>query len=492
MLFNSWVFIFAFLPLTLAGFYLLLHYKSFRLAAGWLCLCSLFFYGYWNPIYLLLLSSSIIGNYAVSRLIAHEKDRGSRGTAKIILALGIIGNILVIAYFKYTDFLIGTINQLAGLDIAMMNIVLPLAISFVTFQKIAFLVDCYRGLAREKDFLNYLLFVTFFPQLIAGPIVHYREIMPQFMQVAQSGINQRYIAMGMALFAIGLLKKCVFADLISVPANTVYDMAEQTQPLAAFDAWFGAVSYSYQIYFDFSGYSDMAIGLALLFGVHLPVNFFSPYQARNFIDFWRRWHITLSRFLRDYIYFPLGGARSGLIAQIQNIMITMFIGGLWHGASWNFVLWGVLHGGVIGFNHIIRRLLPSLTMPTIPAIAITFLVTTILWVFFRAESFAGAIHLLQTLSFLAPAVSSTFLSDKMNLAIFTLLTMIIFFVPSSMQLLGLNKLDPEVAKVEESVALPMLKFDTNLLWVVITSAAFVLGLLLMQTNIGKQFIYFDF
>lgn len=486
MLFNSVPFIFFFLPVVLAVFYYLAGGGKPRMAFGWICLSSLFFYGWWNPFYLILLTGSILFNFGFSRLITDLKDSAPT-RARFALIAGILCNITLLGYFKYTDFLIQTVNKTFATSFPLADIILPLAISFVTFQKIAYLVDCYRGLAKEHDFLNYLLFVSFFPQLIAGPIVHYREIMPQFKALE---IKKTWIAMGMALFSIGLFKKAVLADLASVSSNTVFAVANEGDILSSIDAWGGAIAYSYQIYFDFSGYSDMAIGLALLFGIRLPVNFLSPYKATGFIDFWRRWHITLSRFLRDYIYIPLGGNRHGAARQSLSIAVTMLIGGLWHGASWTFVVWGGLHGLMIAANHALRKSMPSLKIPAWPCITLTFLLTTILWVFFRCESFDGALNMLQSMFFISPDKSFELLNDPKTLLLLFFLTAIIFLFPSSMKIMGLDRLDPETQSIDKTHS--RITFKPDILWVMITTGAFLTGVMLMQTNIGKEFIYFDF
>jgi alginate O-acetyltransferase complex protein AlgI len=271
---------------------------------------------------------------------------------------------------------------------------LPLAISFFTFQQITYLVDAYRGETREYHFLHYALFVTFFPQLIAGPIVHHREMLPQFARNTLYRLNAEHLAVGITIFALGLFKKVILADGIAVHATPVFDAAEAGfVTLTFFEAWSGALAYSLQLYFDFSGYSDMGIGLARMFGVRLPLNFNSPYKATSIIDFWRRWHITLSRFLRDYLYIPLGGSRKGEARRMTNLMITMLLGGLWHGAGWTFVLWGGLHGIYLVINHGWRKLIPAGNAGRLRKGAgwtITMLAVVVAWVPFRAESLDGA------------------------------------------------------------------------------------------------------
>jgi len=488
MLFNSLAFIFCFLPVTLAGFYLTLSRFGVRASFGWLVLASLFFYGWWNPVYLFLLIGLMLANYFCARLIVDAGAKTRKGRWWLTLGVGL--NLGTLCYFKYADFLIETTNAVAGAEFPLLHVVLPLAISFFTFQKIAFLVDCYRGIAREDSLLNYLLFVGFFPQLIAGPIVHHQEIMPQFLKPGFRGADARMMAMGLTLFAIGLFKKCVLADSAAIPANMVYRAAEiPGTVLETGDAWGGALAYSFQIYFDFSGYSDMAIGLALMFGVRLPDNFLSPYKATGLIDFWRRWHITLSRFLRDYLYFPLGGNRVGKPRQAFNVVVTMLLGGLWHGASWNFVLWGLLHGFFIAVNHGLRAIAVKTGLSQIPkwlhlpwrslCVLVTFALITVLWVFFRAETMDGAMVVLSGLAGRGEGYTNIILgSVKYDVLVLTLGALVLF-LPNSMQIIFAPK-DSLTA------------WRPSIVWGLLTSALLVLGLLFMQSNMGEEFIYFDF
>ncbi len=395
MLFNSYEFILVFLPVTLIVFFLLGKNGFTRAALSWLVLASLFFYGYWNPKYLLLIFLSILFNYAVGAMF--PRMAGSR--KKLLLLLGIGANLGALGYFKYANFFMENLNSLAGLDIGLGEIVLPLAISFFTFQQIAYLVDSYKGEATELNFPRYVLFVTFFPQLIAGPIVHHKEMLPQFSQPRTFLPNRLNLSLGLAIFSIGLFKKVGLADNISVYVGPVFDAVEAGWEISFFEAWGGVLAYTFQLYFDFSGYSDMAIGLARMFGIRLPLNFFSPYKARNIVDFWRRWHITLSRFLRDYLYISLGGNRKGPFRRYVNLFTTMLLGGLWHGAGWTFVVWGGLHGTYLVVNHAWHALSASWRfgrgswwMAT-GARVITFLAVILGWVVFRAQSVEGGVEI---------------------------------------------------------------------------------------------------
>ena len=388
MLFNSYAFIFVFLPFVLLGFHWIGSLGRHRVASAWLVATSLFFYGWWNPAYLLLIFGSMLFNFAMGTAILTDKL-----PKKWLLFTGIATNLALLCYFKYANFFVDNLNTLIGNSLTLETIILPLAISFFTFQQITYLVDTYRGETREYHFLHYALFVTFFPQLIAGPIVHHREMLPQFARDTLYRLKAKHLTVGITIFALGLFKKVVLADGVAVYATPVFDAAEAGTVLTLFDAWGGALAYSLQLYFDFSGYSDMAIGLARMFGVRLPLNFNSPYKAASIIDFWRRWHITLSRFLRDYLYIPLGGSHKGEARRMANLMITMLLGGLWHGAGWTFVLWGGLHGIYLMVNHGWRRLFPVTSGNRFRKVCgwtMTMLAVVVAWVPFRAESLEGA------------------------------------------------------------------------------------------------------
>lgn len=397
MLFNSYEFLFLFLPIVLAVFLQLERFRRTSLPTLWLVIASLVFYGYWRSAYLLLLIGSIVFNYgfglAIARDVAQRHPR-----ARWLLIAAITGDLVLLGYYKYTDFLIGALNGIAGASIPLQHVVLPLAISFFTFNQIAFLVDVYKGHVHEHGFLNYALFIVFFPHLIAGPIVHHRDVIPQFRHFNFSFWGTQ-VSMGLMIFSVGLFKKVALADQVAPYADGIFRAAAQFQDLTMIEAWVGALAYTLQLYFDFSGYSDMAVGGALLFGVRFPWNFDAPYKAANIIEFWRRWHISLSLFLRDYVYIPLGGNRRGPVRRSWNIALTMLIGGLWHGANWTFVLWGGLHGVYVVLNHAWRdwrqRIGPTrVTAPErLAARAVTFLAVVAGWVLFRSENFSTAVGL---------------------------------------------------------------------------------------------------
>ncbi len=388
MLFNSYEFIFVFLPLSFFIYFYLLQKRLITGAKAFLVFSSLFFYSWWNVSYLPIILSSMLFNYTVGSSL-NDNTHHIKTAKKRVLVFGIIANLSLLGYFKYADFFIQNINFLTNTNIELLHIALPLAISFFTFQQIAYLVDSYRGETKEYDFLNYSLFVTFFPQLIAGPIVHHKEMMPQF--VLRWNLAKRYknIATGLFIFSIGLFKKVVIADTFALWATNGFDVA---QTLSTAEAWATSLSYTFQLYFDFSGYTDMAIGAALLFNIKLPINFNSPYKALSIQDFWRRWHITLSRFLKDYIYIPLGGNRRGSLKTYSNIMLTFILGGIWHGAGWTFAFWGFLHGTALVIHRLWQKM--GISMPKVIAWFITFNFINITWVFFRAKEFDDALKVL--------------------------------------------------------------------------------------------------
>ncbi len=412
MLFNSYEFIFLYLPVVLVVFFCAAKI-SHRAAALWLALASLFFYGSWNPIFVALLLASIVFNFGAGVVIGRKQTSG-RGKGLLVAAVS--ANLLLLAVFKYANFFIASANDV-GAQWSSLDIVLPLGISFFTFTQIAFLVDVYRGLAREANFVHYLLFVTWFPHLIAGPVLHHKQMMPQFALPATYRPSAESMAVGLTYFALGLFKKVMLADQFAAFASPVFSAASQGAPIMFFEAWIGALAFSLQLYFDFSGYSDMAVGLSRMFNVTLPFNFDSPYKAANIIDFWRRWHMTLSTFLRDYLYQPLGGNRKGPTRRYLNLMATMLLGGLWHGAGWNFVIWGGLHGLYLCVNHGWRKLTGSGDKPLKPvarivSTTITFVAVVIAWVPFRADSLHAATNLWKAMAGLNGISLPTALAER--------------------------------------------------------------------------------
>jgi len=401
MLFSSYQFLLIFLPLCWVLFRLSLRFGRIDLVIRILTACSLGFYAYWNPWHVPIIVGSILCNYGISlRIIAGTTNTRSW------LWLGIVANLMLIVFFKYSGFLISNVNILTGGSLEVLTFVLPLGISFFTFQQIAYLVDTVRGDPPARSLWEYSLFVLFFPHLIAGPIVHPKVLLPQFRQPENFRRFEPWMPQGIALFSIGLFKKVVIADSLAPDADRVFEIAANNPVLlSAFDAWAGVLSYSLQIYFDFSGYSDMAIGLGLMFGILLPQNFNSPYQSTSIVDFWRRWHMTLSAFLRDYLYIAMGGNRHGGARRYLNLILTMLIGGLWHGANWTFVVWGGIHGACLAINHAWSRVSARLPSAFTPPQAVsrawgwaaTMFVVCMAWVMFRSETVDSALSVYRAL-----------------------------------------------------------------------------------------------
>jgi alginate O-acetyltransferase complex protein AlgI len=405
MLFSSFTFLFQFLPATILAF-AAARLHSARAGIMVLVAASLVFYGAWRPVYLLLFLASVAVNFTLG--LAMEKPERRRAVGMCGVAL----NLAVLGFFKYANFLLDTAHDVSGAQLAHLDIILPLGISFFTFQQIAYLVDVMRGAKVERDIVSFTLFVSFFPHLIAGPLVHHAEMIPQFKR-ERLGRSAWLAAQGWAIFVAGLFKKVVIADNLAQFVNPLFGHVDAGGSVPSEWAWLAILAYTLQIYFDFSGYSDMAIGLALMFGIRLPVNFRSPYKAFSIIEFWRCWHITLSRFLRDYLYIPLGGNRFGVGRRYLNLMLTMLLGGLWHGAGWTFLIWGGLHGLYLVVNHQWRdhkRRWPQGALGQVAAWSLTFFAVVIAWVFFRAKTLVGAGAMLASLAGLETA-GSAFASD---------------------------------------------------------------------------------
>lgn len=479
MLFNSFSYIFIFLPLSVIIYFTI---SKFSDTAGkyWLVMISLLFYCFGSLTYLPLLLLSVVVNYAFSVSIRNNHSQ-SKGTAKNLfktspklpLTMGLIFNIGLLISFKYADFFIANTNQISGLNISFLRIAIPLAISFYTFQQITYLVDTYRNEIKETNFLRYCIFVTFFPKLLVGPITRYNEIMPQIHIDEKNTIDYRNMSLGLYLFFIGLCKRVVIADTFGMYADLGY---KTTQSLSLVEAWIASLSYTFQIYFDFSGYTDMAIGTAYFFNIKLPLNFNSPYLSINIRDFWRRWHITLSRFMRDYIYIPLGGSRKGEILTYINIIITFLICGFWHGSGWTFIIWGGVHGAALCIHRIWLKF--NIITPKIMAIFITFNVVNVAWVFFRANSFHDAMNVCKAMmGFNALYSPSIFQANEQLEHVIALL-----IVSSAVFITFVFK--------NSNIALQ--SFRPSIRMVTATSALIIISLLFLNSNIPKGFIYNDF
>lgn len=512
MLFNSFTFILLFLPLVILCARIITDRYGYIGSLRFLLLASLFFYGYWNPIYLALLVGSVIANFLIATKIVNSlPTRGRRWlTVGVCLNLGLIG------LFKYADFIVSTVNWLPDIHLPQLNLVLPLAISFFTFQQIAFLMDIQNTRKLPCAFNEYAFFVTFFPQLIAGPIVHHSEVIPQYRNALGESPKPALISMGMCLFILGLGKKVLIADNVASYSTPIFDAVAVGYSPGLLESWIGALAYTFQLYFDFSGYCDMAIGLGLLFGIHLPINFNSPYKAHNIIDFWRRWHITLSRFLKDYLYIPLGGSRKGDSRRYQNIAITMLLGGLWHGASWSFILWGGLHGFYLIVNNLWISLVKQMPKKNIPLASLflktagwllTFIAVVVGWVLFRADDIASAIRMLEGMAGMNGASlpnsyaqwipllpqwvqhgidlsgpdfeEMLFYRGKTQLLVLLGLLLTVLLLPNSLEVVGYTQ-SPN----------SKLKWKPNTLWASLVSIIFVASLLSMNTV--SEFLYFQF
>jgi len=467
LLFNSYEFIFLFLPITFFIYFYLNYKRLTEASKGFLVFSSLFFYSWWNVAYLPIILSSMLFNYIIGTSLGKINKDKPKVSKKALLVFGIVANIALLAYFKYMDFFIENINFFTDSNIPLLHLALPLAISFFTFQQIAYLVDSYRGETREYDFLNYALFVTFFPQLIAGPIVHHKEMMPQFNKKRNKFKNYENIQKGLFIFSIGLFKKVVIADTFAVWATKGFDVSTT---LNFTEAWITSLSYTFQLYFDFSGYTDMAIGAALLFNIKLPINFNSPYKSISIQDFWRRWHITLSRFLKDYIYIPLGGNRKGEFRTYTNLMTTFLIGGIWHGAGWTFIFWGFLHGIALVIHRIWNKL--GFKLWTWVAWFVTFNFVNIAWVFFRAKSWDDALKVLH-------AMFDFNMTDSFNIVALSYVIVFLFVI--------FFKNSNEIIKTN---------FSKNMI-LFLSSFLFVLSLLqltniMIQKDKVSEFLYFNF
>ena len=499
MLFNSYAFLFVFLPLALAAFYGLRGFGLLRASVASLTLASIAFYAYWKPADTLILLSTIVFNYFISCYLTRVDGRASR----LLLALGICGDLGLLFYFKYFNFIAINVTALAGIDYVARAIVMPIGISFFTFTQIAYLVDCFRSRTYERNFVNYALFVTIFPHLIAGPIIHHAQMRPQFDKMARERIDPEMVKMGLVIFVVGLAKKVLLADNLVLGADAVFDGAEQGASYGALTAWTGVVAYTLQIYFDFSGYSDMAIGLALLFGLRLPLNFDSPYKSRSIVEFWRRWHMTLSAWLRDYLYIPLGGNQGGEWMRLRNVFITMLLGGIWHGAGWTFVIWGALHGSYIVVNHVLRLRKPGhnrVAAAASPWIgrgkqAVTLLLVMIAWVFFRAKTVGAADSILASMALGARVPGAPPALDPVLYGWMIVATVIALWLPNTQELVGYQPKPTEPLRLPDGPILPALRAGRPAL-AAVPAVAILCGLLFAaafaQLWRPAIFIYFNF
>ena len=498
MLFSSYIFLFVFLPVTLSGFCLLSRFMGPRPAKLWLAAASLVFYGWWNPIYVVLIVVSMCFNFYLGRRIGRTVGAGRSGGW--LLFCGVGANLLLLGYYKYANFFVGNVNAVWGTHWSLGKIVLPLGISFFTFTQIAYLVDASRGVVCEYNFGDFLLFITFFPHLIAGPIIHHSEMMPQFREPKTYHFQWENLAVGLGIFAIGLFKKVVIADGLSPHVAEVYGAAAAGKPLFCADAWAGVLSYGFQVYFDFSGYSDMAIALARMFGIVLPLNFNSPYKSVHLIEFWRRWHMTLSRFLRDYLYIPLGGNRRGQVRRYVNLIVTMGLGGLWHGAAWTFVLWGLAHGAWLALTHLWQELWgPGRLRWPFPGWltqwagrVVTFLFVMLCWVLFRGASLKAA-HLLYGAMFHfgpVPALGTSSLLRGKDWFWIVALLAFVWLLPNTAQLVREDQPYPVILKEGWLPRMPWQRWRMTPGWACVT--AVLLAAAVLSLSRAGEFLYYNF
>jgi alginate O-acetyltransferase complex protein AlgI len=536
MLFNSYQFLFAFLPVTFLGF-CLLGRISRGAAMNWLIVASLIFYALWRPFNVVLIAPSIIINYLVARDLLRLHNAGRQRAAFVLLACGVLFNVAFLSYFKYTDFMLGAANDLFGTHFAVLQIALPLAISFIIFQKIAFLVDVYGGRVDSFTVREYCLFVLFFPQLIAGPIVHFREVMPQY-RTATWRFDADDTSVALTLFIFGLFKKAVLADGLATLVSPLYEQAAHGSALSLVPAWLAAVGFALQIYFDFSGYTDMAIGLGRLFGIRLPANFDSPFKAGSIIDYWLHWNMTLTRFLTAYVYNPLvlaiarrraASGKRGLdrraptFATYANMivfptMVTMLVSGLWHGAGYTFVLWGLIHGAYLSINHGWRLLRPEwlksstrfLHTRQAASVAITFVSVAAAMVVFRAPTVKAAgsilagmvgthglampVHLIQDLGPLRRLFPGALSANVLAVVWVAGLVGVVLLCPNTLQLLSGR--EPALGMYkgadlgEKTGTVAALRWQPRLAWAVATSV--LAGAAIAQLSGGGEFLYWQF
>jgi alginate O-acetyltransferase complex protein AlgI len=490
MLFTQFEFLFIFLPLTFGGYFLLARFVQAPVARlGWLAAASLVFYGYWDLHFVPIILISIIFNYVMGLLIARQADIKARGG---LFAVAIIGNLGALAFYKYTNFGIQILNALTASRHPSLAIVLPLGISFFTFTQIAYLADIYGGYPHERNLVKYGLFVTYFPHLVAGPILHHREMMPQF------GSED-----GLTILTIGLFKKSMVADSFGLIASPVFQAANSNH-LHMIDAWGGALAYSLQIYFDFSGYSDMAIGISTLFGIKLPFNFDAPYKSQSIVEFWRRWHISLSRFLRDYLYIPLGGNRHGERSRNVNLAATMVLGGLWHGAGFTFILWGALHGLFLVINHrwtVLTQKHPALARLTgsawypLAALCLTQLAVVLAWIFFRADNPSAAIRVVRGMIGLSSPekLKPAMLVDGQQMLLILAGYLACLVLPNVNAMFARWKVGLETYHNPRPWSILNLNWRPSVTWAVGTSLGLVIALLMnLIAGDTSQFLYFQF
>ncbi|MDR1902718.1 MAG: hypothetical protein LBQ88_10615 [Treponema sp.] len=484
MIFSSYGFIFIFLPVVFAGYFFLNRIRYGYAAKIWLAAASFVFYGIGSPAFFPSFLIIVIGNYIFGNFLSVLSERAAKpapdaaagpspsGQSRLLFAAGILMNVAFLGYYKYTDFFITNINVIAHQDIALRHIILPIGISFFTFQLIAFLVDSYRGLTRTYSILDYLLFITFFPQLIVGPIVHHGEVVPQFEDESKARLNWDNVAAGLFLFSIGCAKKILLADPLTTNAQLFFDTVPRLPGFA--ESWWFSLEYTLSYYFDLSGYADMAIGLGKMFNIDIPRNFNSPYKARNFQDYWQRWHITLSRFLGDYIFRGVYRRGSRYRNYYTATMLTFLVSGFWHGAGWTFVVWGLCNGLFVCAAAWMKRRNKHFPLP--PAFLLTAIGVIAMRVLFVSATFTDAWHVYQGMVNFASlrnaglGITGYYSMGRRVMVAFFLGWALCLFAPNSGALAG--------------------KFKAS--WLTLLFSGMLIGLSLLSMNNGADFLYFQF
>lgn len=466
MLFNSYEFIFIFLPVTLLGYFLIAK-KNIRLSNVWLTLASFFFYGWWDIRFVPILTASILWNFFLGIAIGKARQGKAR---QIVLCIAIAVNLALLCYFKYTDFFIKSINKIAHTDWNLLNIVLPLGISFWTFTQTAYLVDVYREKTEPCNFLDYVLFVMIFPHLISGPIINHSEMIPQFNEKKRHKLNLYYFSRGLMFFLFGLFKKVVIADSLAPIVDEYFRMGDS---LSMLGAWIGVFAYTFQLYFDFSGYSEMALGLGKMLNIDFPINFDSPYKSKSPIEFWQRWHMTLGSWIRDYLYIPLGGNRKGQVRKMLNLFISMTLSGFWHGAGLKYIVWGIWHGLLLVVNHSWRYFAKpkNIKIPSFVAKFMTFAAITAGWVIFRGGVKRGLKIMLKMFDVSSIFAMSISASQILTVLMLILLSITVFLMPNVIEIVNG-------------------RFKTNKKWILVAVLLTDTCLLFLSRN--SVFLYFDF
>jgi D-alanyl-lipoteichoic acid acyltransferase DltB (MBOAT superfamily) len=492
MLLNSAAFLFIFLPLTIMVYYFFYTKGLDRSARVVLILSSIIFYALWSINTLWILAGLILVNFIIAKEIAKVIEE-KRSLARNILISGVFINLVALGYFKYFHFIAENVSAVFKTEFSHQRIVMPLGISYITFQFIAYLVDVYKKQKPDTRFSNFTIFISFFPKIIAGPILRYSDLNWQLKKLGRSKINWTLLRIGVVLFIIGLAKKVLLADSLEPYVATIFSDAESGQKLNWIIGWAGTLAFTLQIYFDFSGYSDMAVGLGLLFGLRLPENFDSPYKALSITEFWRRWHMTLSSFLKDYIYIPLGGNKRGEIRRHFNVFVTMLVCGIWHGAGWNFIIWGGIHGIFIIVNNIWKQFRGNFPKanPTFRYISalLTFFCVTVAWVFFRASTLQGAMYLLKSMFSIQPLGWEQFTSSY-SLGLPLLIGMglsIVWLLPNSLQISKYSFDITEKRLSRQNELVPWLSVEPSFRWALVFG--FLLALIIARLPQATNFIY---